>query len=542
MDDKELDDFKMVLDDMIGQIMSQGIEEKNLDKEKENIEKLFKTFDFSKEKQELGSNLVNSVLQPNKFFDKEETKANLDEKLENLEPVMIKEHQVILRKGERVTQESLDTLDELGLLKDGKGDNLNIILGVITLVVLLATVLYSYINIFNPELLKDGKLIMVFIIIIGVLLLSDIMSNFSHYIMPVAVGAMLIALLLDIRLALVVNIFIVFILGVSLKLDLGILGMYLISGFLGSFVIKKNQQRYDLMITAVLVGLMNIFTVVAFGLIKNFELKEILLRSSYGFMNGIVCGVLTIGTLPLWENGFKVITPLRLMELSNPNQPLLKRLLLEAPGTYHHSIVVGNLSERAAEGIGANPLLARAGAYYHDIGKLKRPYFFKENQIGMSNPHDDLSPEMSAKIIINHAKDGVELAKKNKLPKEIIDIIAQHHGDTKVMYFYYQAKEENKDINIDDFSYNGEKPQSKEAAIVMMADSTEAAVRSIQNPTRDTIEEMIKKVIAGKLEAGQFSECDINFKDINIIEKAFISTFMGIFHERIEYPDMDDLK
>ena len=255
-----------------------------------------------------------------------------------------------------------------------------------------------------------------------------------------------------------------------------------------------------------------------------------------------LCGVLVIGTLPLWENMFNLLTPLRLMELSNPNQPLLKKLLVEAPGTYHHSVMVGNLSERGAELLGADGLLARTASYYHDIGKLKRPYFFKENQIGIENPHDELSFDVSAKIILNHTLDGVEMAKKNRLPKEIIDIIEQHHGDTKVMYFYYKAKEENPDVLLEDFMYKGPKPQTIESAIVMMADSCEAAVRSIQKPTEESIEDMVKKVIKGKYEDGQFDECDINFKDIKTIEEGFISTFLGIFHDRIEYPDINDLK
>lgn len=542
MEDRELDDFKMILDDLVGQIMGPGIEEKDIDKERNNIKNIFSSFNFSNEKKDLGINLLSGIVQPNKFYDEEETESKLKEKLDGIEPVMIKEQQVIVRKDEKVDQESLDILKDLGMIKNNRHDKFNTSFGIILLIILLGLVLYGYVRVFNKKLLEDNRLILLLLIIISTLVLSDLMSRLSPYIMPVSVGAMLISLLIDIRLGIIVNVFISFILSFTLKLDSGALAMYLISGSLGSFVIKKNQQRYDLMITGILIGLINIFTIISFGLIKNLELREIIIKSMYGFFNGIVCGVVTIGSLPLWENGFKIVTPLRLMELSNPNQPLLKRLLLEAPGTYHHSIVVGNLSERAAEELGADPLLARTGAYYHDIGKLKRPYFFKENQIGIKNPHDDLTPEMSARIIINHVRDGVELAKKNKLPREIIDILEQHHGRTKVMYFYYQAKEKDPDVSIEDFIYDGPKPRTKEAAIVMMADSTEAAVRSISNPDKEKIEDMVRKVISGKLDDNQFSQCDINFKDIDRIEKVFISTFMGIFHERIEYPDMDDLK
>ncbi len=258
-------------------------------------------------------------------------------------------------------------------------------------------------------------------------------------------------------------------------------------------------------------------------------------------LNGLFCAVLTIGTLPIWENIFKIVTPLKLLELSNPNQVLLKRLLLEAPGTYHHSIIVGNLSERAAEAIGADPLLARVGAYYHDIGKLKRPYFFKENQLGMDNPHDKLKPNMSTLIITNHTKDGIALAKEYNIPEEIIDIIAQHHGDTTVSYFYHKALKENesKEVNIEDFRYPGPKPKTREAAIVMLADSTEAAVRSLKEPTKKNIEEMIRNIIKGKLQDGQLEECNLTLKDLNTIANAFSTIMMGIFHERIEYPNLE---
>ena len=359
--------------------------------------------------------------------------------------------------------------------------------------------------------------------------------------MPVSTAALLIAILIDIRLSLIVNIFITFILSFMLKLDDAIIAMYLVSGSIGAYMVTKQQQRYNILINGLIIGISNVLTIVSFGLIKKLEVMDVIARGGYGMLNGLFCAVLTIGTLPIWENVFKVITPLKLLELSNPNQPLLKRLLLEAPGTYHHSIIVGNLSERAAESIGADPLLARVGAYYHDIGKLKRPYFFKENQLGMDNPHDKLQPSMSTLIITNHAKDGIALAREQNIPEEIIDIIAQHHGDTAVSYFYHKAlKQDNsKEIDIEDFRYPGPKPQTREAAIVMLADSTEAAVRSIKEPNKKNIEEMIRNIIKGKLQDGQLEECDLTLKDLNTIANAFSSIMMGIFHERIEYPNLE---
>ncbi|MGB9846893.1 MAG: HDIG domain-containing metalloprotein, partial [Desulfotomaculales bacterium] len=226
--------------------------------------------------------------------------------------------------------------------------------------------------------------------------------------------------------------------------------------------------------------------------------------------------------------------------LSHPSSPLLRRLLTEAPGTYHHSIVVGNLAEAAAEAIGAESLLTRVGAYYHDVGKLKRPYFFIENQLNQDNPHDKIAPTLSTLILTAHVKDGVELAREYKLPPVIIDIIEQHHGSSLCTYFYHKALENgtNELLNEEEFRYEGPKPKTKEAALVMLADSVEAAVRSLQNRTPGRIEGIVRKVIKDKLMDGQLDECDLTLKDLDKVASAFLQVLSGIFHARIEYPDL----
>ncbi|MFO7820033.1 MAG: HDIG domain-containing protein [Halanaerobacter sp.] len=245
--------------------------------------------------------------------------------------------------------------------------------------------------------------------------------------------------------------------------------------------------------------------------------------------------------MPYVENIFGITSPVKLLELSNPNQPLLKKLLVEAPGTYHHSVIVGNLAEAAADKIGADSLLARVGAYYHDIGKIKRAYFFTENQIGSENPHDKLSPNLSTLIITSHVKDGVELAHEHKLPSDIIDIIKQHHGTSLVSFFYQEAMhdEKYKQVDEDEFRYDGPKPQSKEAALIMLADMVEAAVRSNStaqsNPGR--LEKLVRDLIKQKLDSGQLDESDLTLKDLDKIAKSFVNILKGIFHNRIEYPD-----
>ena len=228
------------------------------------------------------------------------------------------------------------------------------------------------------------------------------------------------------------------------------------------------------------------------------------------------------------------------MDLSNPNQPLLRRLILEASGTYHHSIIVANLSEAAADSIGANGLLARVGAYYHDVGKLKRPLYFKENQLG-DTPHDRPDPMVSAAILTAHPRDGVALAQKSRMPKPILDIIEQHHGDTPVIYFYDRCIKQNgiENVNIEDFRYPGPRPQTREAAIVMLADTVEAAARAMPEPTMEKMDQLIRKLVRSKMDDGQLNDSPLTMKDLDRICKAFLTVLTGVFHQRVEYPKVE---
>ena len=256
-------------------------------------------------------------------------------------------------------------------------------------------------------------------------------------------------------------------------------------------------------------------------------------------INGVACGIITLGILPLFEYMLQRASNISLLELADFNQPLLERMTLEAPGTYHHSLVVGNLSDTASVAIGANGLLARIGAYYHDIGKLAKPEYFIENQDIRNNAHDNLSPTMSKLIIMNHVKEGLELAKKYKLTPVLRDFIQQHHGSSLVYYFYRRAlegKEENQEVSEEGFRYPGPKPTTKESAIVLLADSVEAATRALKDPTPDKIEELVHKVINNKFIDGQLDECELTLKDIEKISSIFIKILSGIYHSRLNYP------
>jgi len=250
--------------------------------------------------------------------------------------------------------------------------------------------------------------------------------------------------------------------------------------------------------------------------------------------------VLVIGLMPFFEVVFGILSPVRLVELSNPNHPLLRKLLTETPGTYHHSVMVGNLAEAAAESIGANGLLCRVGSFYHDVGKTKRPSYFIENQNNIENPHDKIDPHLSKSIIIAHVRDGVDMLKEHKIPKPICDIAEQHHGTTLLKYFYRKALQQQKEgeepIAEEEYRYPGPKAQSKEAAIVGIADGVEAAVRSLRNPTIEQIDSTVRKIIKDRLDDGQFDECDMTLKELDTIAKTLNKTLLGIFHSRIEYP------
>ena len=311
----------------------------------------------------------------------------------------------------------------------------------------------------------------------------------------------------------------------------------MVSGPLCVVSIRKKRQRLNVMAAGVQAGVLNAVTTVAVGLINSVDTSSALYWALNSAGNGIVSAVLCIGLQPALEYTFNLDTQAKLMELSNPNQPLLRRLMLEAPGTYHHSIIVANLAEAAANAVGANGLLARVGAYYHDIGKLKRPLYFKENQLN-DNPHDRTDPRVSTAILTAHPRDGVEMAQKARLPKTIQEIIQQHHGDTPVLYFYDRAVKQGGQVDIADFRYDGPRPKRREAAIVMLADTVEAAARSMADSTPEKLSQLVNRLVRGKLEDGQLDECSLTFSDLNRICEAFLTVLMGVFHERIEYPDI----
>ncbi len=536
-----LTNFQNTMLDLTTQVMGLGIREEDIEYEKKNLEYTFETLELTDTQKEFGILMFKNIIRPNKLIDEMETQRIQEEALAEVNPVIIRENEIIVNKGEVIDRNKLDLIREAGLLKtDEEGLSIKTSLGAMILIALSMILIYLYIESFNKEILEDKRYRAVLLIVFLVLFASEIIYEFSPYLLPVSSGALLISVLIEPQLAIALNAIMSIYLGFLLRLDISVIYMMIVGGSLGVMTLKDQVERSNLIVNGITIGITNVLVITGFGLLRQTSLQDILLRDLQGFLNGIIAVVITIGSLPLWENIFDILTPVRLVELSNPNQPLIKQMLLEAPGTYHHSLMVGNLGEAAAEAIGANALLTRVGASYHDIGKMERPYYFKENQFGMENPHDKLPPYESAKIILRHPVAGEEMAREHKLPEEIVRFTTEHHGSTNVAYFYHQAKQEDENADIEDFTYKGKKPQTKETAIIMLADSVEAAVKSIKDPTKEKIEEMTKKVTKGKIDAGQLDECDLTNKEIKLIQKAFVNALMGIYHDRIEYPEEED--
>lgn len=412
---------------------------------------------------------------------------------------------------------------------------------VICFAILLLSLLYLYVYLFHKDLFKRRNKMILFISIYVLLMITSVsMSNLPYLLIPIPIAGMLIAIMIDNRLGIMTNLILALMAQLVSGNDLIFLMFFIVSGTLACMIITQAKKRNMIVfVSGYLVG-MNIILILLihlyqFGNLSMLKITDVL----YSVLNSVFSVIITIGSLPLFETVFDVATPLKLLELTNSDQKLLQRLLLEAPGTYHHSQMVSNLAQTAANDIGANALLARTGAIYHDIGKLKDPMYFAENQDGY-NPHDELDPENSAKIIISHVDYGVKLATEHHLPKAVRHIIKQHHGDTMVRYFYHKAVNNN-DGTIDEeaFKYSGPRPQTNEASIIMLADCVEAYVRALPEPDRHlaNVEKCIDEIINNKFQEGQLSECDLKLKELPIIGNAFMKVYNGLYHERVKYPD-----
>jgi putative nucleotidyltransferase with HDIG domain len=547
LDNLSLEKIKVDIKSSLRTIMEQGIKKDDLENAKKQLIREISEISLDHHDALIASEIATSLLLPSLFLNEEDTEKRRQEAIDSVDDVIriIQKGQIIIRKGEVATSEGIAILNALGL-KNPKINFSNII-GIIMITAVCLLVIFLYLSFFFPGIYENvNKLILLGIISILVILLAKIASQASGYLMPIASASMLIAISLSPNIAMMLTVILSLLIGFFPGGGLNYILVSIISGIVAIYSIRKATQRSSLTRAGLIIAGVNMIIISALGLINNEGYYLILQNNLWGVLNGFLAVIMTIGILPFLESYFDITTSFKLMELSNPNQPLLKKMILEAPGTYHHSIVVGNLSETAAEEIGGNGLLARVGAIYHDIGKIKRPYFFTENQEAYKNIHDDMEPSLSALVIASHVKEGMELAKKSKLPKDIVDIIAQHHGTNLITYFFHRALKENGLTNDavaeENYRYSGPKPQTKEAGIILLADSLEAATRSLTNPTPTRIKTLVKEIIQKNLESGQLEECDLTLKDLDKIGDSFSRILTGMFHSRVEYPDEDLIK
>jgi putative nucleotidyltransferase with HDIG domain len=511
----------------------------------------------NKNAREIVQEIARFALTSNRFYDEEATKEARIQAAEMTEPIYVQKGDVLVAKGERISAEDYDLLQDLDVLKNTT--NLWPYIGMLMMVSLFVFGLYMFIRQSQLAIMvNNGHLLMLLLIniltIISIVIISFGQNQnfpFIGYMAPIALGSILITILLDAKIAFISSVIFSILASIILNVRNDLLFDYRY-GFVAAvvclvsiFAIHKASQRSTILRAGIMISVFATISSISFILIENsYTLKNVLYSIAFSVTGGIITAVLVIGLLPFFEIAFGILSPLKLVELSNPNHPLLRKLLTETPGTYHHSVMVGNLSESAAEAIGADGLLCRVGSFYHDIGKTKRPSYFIENQTNIENPHDQMDPSLSKSIIIAHARDGVDMLLNHHMPKPLRDIAEQHHGTSLLVFFYHKAlKQLEQDgdtetvIDEMEYRYPGPKAQTREAAIVGIADSIEAAVRSMRNPTKEQIETMIRKIIKARLDDGQLDECDLTMKELDLVARSLKETLLGIFHSRIEYPE-----
>ncbi len=543
---EELEEFEKEVLGIIKGTMEQGVKEESLENVKNHIYMEINILPYEDNLREKVAEVAQGLVRPNMIYNEEATLRSQEEAREAVEPVKILKGSLIVSEGEVVTERHMAQLEAVGLQRTLT--NYSVIAGVVFLLLVVFIIGGIYLYLYEKEVYYNPSLLMLLGLVLIITLVFTLAANyFSGYLIPVAMGMILITVLFNSRLAIMFNIILAILIGIMTGGEFSYIIVALLGGLTAVYSVAQVYNRADLTRAGLYVALVNTLAIISvflywtgFGL--EYEIvKDFSLSLLAGVSNGLFSAVMAIGLLPYLESVFGLTTSVSLLELANPNQPLLRKLMMKAPGTYHHSIVVANLAEAAAEVVEADPLLARVGAYYHDIGKIKRPYFFIENQFTNDNPHNKISPSLSSLIITAHVKDGSKMARQGKLPDVIKDIIRQHHGTSLVAYFYHMAAENEKDEEVveENFRYEGPRPQTKEAAIIMLADVVEAAVRAMSKPTAGRVEGLTRKVIKDKLNDGQLDESDLTLKDLDKIAEAMSKVLSGIFHTRVEYPEKE---
>ncbi len=503
--------------------------------------------------------IIARILLPNLFYNREASEVRSRSAMETVRPVLFKlqKGEMVVRVGERVTPEQAHKLEAIfGPNRSGS----RIFRGVGTFSLILVLFYFPYrfacknIRKFNPtnkDVLIISLLITISFICFKTALLithnigpvfPSIDASSYFYLFPFAAGAMIVRIFINSEVALVYCAILAPLLGIMFENNMQVVIYSLLGGIIGAHGVRHCTSRSTIYTAGMKVSVVNLALALSFQTFNSaIFTTQTLYIAFFALLSGFISAGFVSSFIPLVETLFQYTTDIKLLELANLNSPVLRELMVKAPGTYHHSIVVGNLVEAAAESIGANPLLARVSAYYHDIGKISKPLYFIENQAGEENRHDKLTPSMSALILISHIKDGDELARENRLGQPIIDIIRQHHGTALIKFFYERAKSQatvtGQTVEENEFRYPGPKPQTREAGIVMLADCVEAASRTLVNPTSDRIQGLVQKLINNVFIDGQLDECELTLKNLHEIAKSFTGILNGIFHHRIDYPE-----
>jgi len=501
----------------------------------------------------VGYRVIAIFLKPNVYYDKNETQRRINKAIASvplIKGTVLKDERII-DKHERVTKEHIEKLRSLArakaereALKGGWGA-FSSTLGRMLFVIMSLSLLVIFLYLFRPSIFWDDKMLFLLCITMILIIFSAYLIDkykLSEYLIPIAVASMITTIIFDSRVAFMVTLSLSLLIGGMRGNEFNIAVISIFVGTVAIIVVSLFRQRSRFASSVLFIVPAYVVSIAVLGFLQYTPLKEMLGDWFSGLINGILSPVFTYGLLMFFEGIFGVTTDMTLLELSDLNRPLLRNLAIRAPGTYHHSILVSNLAEAAAEAIGANALLAKVGSYYHDIGKMEKAEYFVENQRGGRNPHEKLSPSMSCLILVNHVRKGLELAEQYKLPPVIKDFIAQHHGTSLMSFFYQKAVEKNgpKEVNEADFRYPGPKPRTKEIGIVMLADAVEAAARSLRDPTPSRIRTMVDSIIDERFRNSELDECPLTLKDLKKIADSFQTILLGIFHARIEYPDQEE--
>ncbi len=497
---------------------------------------------------QIAAELSAGFLFPNLRFNQKETEKRVEEAISRISPQkgLVLKNERIIGSHERVTKAHLEKLRSLAIARSKRergflAQGLPLV-GRFLMVSLIIGLFCSYLFFFQRKILAQfEKLSLIAILFCFVSLTTYIICGWfslSPYLVPVTLVSMILAISLNAQIGIMGTVTAGLLLGVQRSFDFSSALVAIVGGVIGAYSVLRLRQRHQFYKPMLYISITYVITIFLVETLKFSPLAQRFELSSCGILNGFLSPLLAMGFLPIFERIFGITTDVTLLELSDLNRPILRRMAIEAPGTYHHSLAVGNLAEAAAEAIGANSLLARVSSYYHDIGKLVKPDYFVENQTqGRKNPHTKLAPTMSSLVLLSHVKEGVEEAKREKLPKPIIDVIQQHHGTTTMDYFYEKAKQMGADETVKDkFRYPGPKPETKEAAVIMLADAVEAASRTLTEATPARIKGLVKKIINDKFSSGELENCEITLRDLHLIEESFVRVLTGMFHPRVEYP------